>query len=332
MKPVAVDTSCRYRGMETIILENNCLKAVILPELGAKMLHLVHKPSDTEMLWLNPSLTPHALPCGSSYDDNFFGGWDELFPNDEPVKIDGKKYPDHGELWCRPWEYIIEERTDTHATVYLWCFGSVSATRIDKWITVTADRPVLKFRHKVTNLGDKPLDFLWKLHPALAISPDHRIDLPQCTMLRGDEEFSDLVGEEKFSWSTCKGKHGGTVDLRKVPPPESCSKEFLYGTDLADGWCAMTDTARKVGFGLVFPKDIFTSVWLFSSYGGWRGNYVAILEPCTAYPFDLQEAISNGTCAHLDGHSELECEIEAVLYEGLTSVSGIELGGKVTGE
>ena len=60
MKPVTVDTDRRYRGMETIILENNCLKVVILPELGAKMLHLVHKPSDTEMLWLNPRLTPRS--------------------------------------------------------------------------------------------------------------------------------------------------------------------------------------------------------------------------------------------------------------------------------
>ena len=42
MKPVTVDTDWRYRRMETIILENNCLKAVILPELGAKILHLVH--------------------------------------------------------------------------------------------------------------------------------------------------------------------------------------------------------------------------------------------------------------------------------------------------
>ena len=332
MKPVSVDTDWRYRGMETIILENNWLRAVILPELGAKMLHLVHKPSNTEMLWCNPRLTPRPLPFGSCYDDNFFGGWDELFPNDEPVEIDGEGYPDHGELWTQPWKYMIEEMTDVSATVHLWCFGSVTATRIDKWITVTADQPVLKFRHKVTNLADKPIDFLWKLHPALAISPDHRIDLPKCTMLRGDEDFSGLAGEDRFQWPTCKGKRGGIVDLREIPPPESGTSEFLYGIDLSDGWCAMTDTARKVGFGLVFPKDIFTSVWLFASYGGWRGNYVAVMEPCTAYPFDLKESIANGTCAHLDGHSELECETEAVLYEGISSVNKIDVCGNVSGD
>ena len=198
MKPVTVDTCWQYCGMQTIILENNFLKVVILPELGAKILHLIHKPSDTEMLWQNPRLTPRPLPYGSNYDDNFFGGWDELFPNDEPVLIGGDRYPDHGEIWCQPWKYLIDEITESHATVHLWCFGSVSHTRMDKWITVKADRPVIQFRQKVTNLGSSPLDFLWKLHPALAISPNHRIDLPPCVMLRGDKEFSDLAGEERF--------------------------------------------------------------------------------------------------------------------------------------
>ncbi len=332
MKPVSVDTDWRYRGMETIILENDFLKAVILPELGAKILHLVHKPSDTEILWNNPRLTLRPVPFGACYDDNFFGGWDELFPNDEPVNITGEPYPDHGELWFQPWKYIVEELSDTQATVHLWCFGSVTAARIDKWITITAGKPTLKFRHIITNLGAEPFDFLWKLHPACAISPNHRIDLPDCTVLQADEDFNTLIGEERFSWPTCKGKSGGSVDLRNVQSPESGTNVFFYGIDLTDGWCAMTDTAKKVGFGLVFPKDLFTSVWLFASYGGWRGNYVAVLEPCTAYPFNLADAIKKGTCAHIDGHAELECETEAVLYDGITSVSGIEPGGMVTGK
>jgi len=331
MKLVTVDTDWRYRNMETIILENEWLKAVILPELGAKILHLIHKPSNTDMLWRNPRLIPRPLPFGAGYDDNFFGGWDELFPNDEPVTLDGDHYPDHGELWCQPWSFMIEEATDKRVTVHLWCHGSVTAARIDKWITITADLPVIQFRHRIRNLSDKPLDFLWKLHPALSISPNHRIDLPRCTMLRGDAGFSDLAGEEEFLWPTCKGKHSETVDLRFVLPPESNTKEFLYGIDLAEGWCAMTDTARKVGFGLVFPENIFRSVWLFASYGGWRKNYMAILEPCTAYPFDLKEAIARGTCAHLDPYGELECEVKAVLYDGFSAVNNIEPNGIVRG-
>ena len=36
---------------------------------------------------------------GTDYDSNFWGGIDELLPNDIDEKIDTIDYPDHGELW-----------------------------------------------------------------------------------------------------------------------------------------------------------------------------------------------------------------------------------------
>lgn len=332
MKSVSIETNWKYRNLETIIIENNLLKIIILPESGAKIFRLIHKPSDKNLLWENSQLIPRSVPFGASYDDNFFGGWDELFPNDEPITLNGEPYPDHGELWCQPWRFAIEEHTEKRVIVHLWCFGSVTNARVDKWLTVDSESPVLNFRHRIQNLGNNPIDFLWKLHPALSISANHRIDLPPCKILRVNEGWSDLIGEEQFSWPFCKGKSGGTVDLRKVLGQEHHCKEFVYGIDLEDGWCALTDTESRVGFGMKFPKEVFRSVWLFLSYGGWRGYYTAILEPCTAYPKELDKAIANGTCTHLEAMETLECEVEAVVYEGLQSVKNIKTGGEVVGE
>ncbi len=106
----------------------------------------------------------------------------------------------------------------------------------------------------------------------------------------------------------------------------------MYCVDIEDGWCALTDTASRIGFGMRFPKDVFRSVWLFLTCGGWRGYHTAILEPCTAYPANLDEAISNGTCSRLGAHEMLECEVEAVIYGGLQSVREIRSGGEVIGE
>ena len=331
MKTIMVDTDWKYRNLESICIENNLLKVIILPELGAKIFRLIHKPTGTNLLWQNPRLIPHVVPSGTSYDDHFFGGWDELFPNDEPVIINGNAYPDHGELWTQPWRYSIDEYSETRVTVHLWGFGSAVNARIDKWITMNASSPVIHFRHRIENLGNNPLDFLWKLHPALNISPNHRIDLPPCRILRGDEDWSDIVGENQFSWPTCRAKNGETVDFRKILEHENF-KEFVYGINLEDGWCALTDTKSKLGFGLRFPKDVFQSVWLFITNNGWRGYRTAVLEPCTAYPFELDKAIANGTCAHLGGGETLECEVEAVVYEGIQSVRQILPGGEVIGD
>ena len=50
----------------------------------------------------NQGLRLELLPSGAEYDPNFYGGVDELLPNDIPELIDGIECPDHGELWTTP--------------------------------------------------------------------------------------------------------------------------------------------------------------------------------------------------------------------------------------
>ena len=331
MGHITIETTWQYHGLHAISIENQALRIMVLPELGGKIFRLIHKPSDTSILWQNPRLVPRRLLMGTRFDDHFFGGWDELFPNDEPASVTGEPYPDHGELWTLPWQAEIEEHTDDRAVLHMWCYGSITNTRLDRWLTVTDNSPALSFRYALANMDHTGLDFLWKLHPALNVSPSCRIDLPPCTVIRGDEGFSGLIGEERFPWPVCLGKDGSGCDLRFMFRSGRPFKEFMYCIDLSDGWCAMTDCEKGVGFGLRFPKEVFTSIWLFVTDGGWRGYHTAILEPCTAYPFLLEKAIEQGTCGHLDPGETLTCEVEAVVYEGLSGVAGIEPGGKVIG-
>lgn len=329
MRTIDIETAWRYHGLGAVIIENSILRMIVIPELGGKILRLDHKPSDTHLFWQNPRLIPRPLPIGSRFDDHYFGGWDELFPNDEPSRIAGEPYPDHGELWTQPWGFAVEEHTDERLRFHMWCEGSVTVSRIDRWITVERDSPVLRFRYMLANRGITPLDFLWKLHPSLNVTSSSRIDLPDCTMIRGDEAFSDLAGEERFQWPFCRGKTGGRIDMRFMFTVDRPFKEFLYGIDLSDGWCALTDTETGIGFGLRFPKEVFTSAWLFVSGGGWRGYHTAVLEPSTAWPYILETAAEQGTCSRLGPGETLSCEVEAVIYEGAAGVSGIEPGGTV---
>lgn len=54
-----------YHGFQALVLENAQLRAVILPELGAKVWSLVFKPADREMLWHKPRLPPRPVPFGA---------------------------------------------------------------------------------------------------------------------------------------------------------------------------------------------------------------------------------------------------------------------------
>jgi hypothetical protein len=91
----------------------------------------------------------------------------------------------------------------------------------------------------------------------------------------------------------------------------------------------VTDQRRRVGFGLVFPKKLFSNVWLFRTFGGWRGLYTLILEASTGCSRNLVEAREKGECAHLDSGQLLEVEVLAVAFSNCRSVARIEPDGNV---
>jgi hypothetical protein len=328
---VTIDTNWHYKGFRVITLENRYLKLDIIPELGATIYNLLYKPADRNLLWHNPRIGLRSVAIGNSYDNNFRGGWDELFPNDCAEVYRGESYPDHGELWCQAWNFEITETSSKACTLHLFVNGSVTPTRMEKWITLRYDEPKIYFRHKLTNLAQWPLEYLWKFHPALQVSQHHRLDLPARSVeaavsIRNGRGASGQCYQWPFLQSD-----GETHDIRKVLPPEANVAEMHYATELDQGWCALTDTSSKLGFGLHFDKDLFSSVWLFMSYGGWRGLYTVILEPSTTVPATLQEAKQRGRLASVNGLSSLETESFCVIYEGLSAVSNISSQGLVEG-
>jgi hypothetical protein len=327
--PVQVSTEWTYRGLDVILLENEHLRVIVLPQLGGKIWSIVDKRRDHELLWHHPRVVPRPAMFGAAYDDWFCGGWDELFPNDAVVEIGGERYPDHGELWAMPWEWSIVEQTRDEVTISLRHAGIITTTRFEKRLTMRANEPLLHIAARIRNEGAQPLDFLWKLHPALNITPDSRIDMP-ARRIEIDPGFRARLGAlEAFEWPHATAESGAQIDMRRVPLFESQSCDFYYAVDLDDGWCALTDTRAKAGFGLVFDKTVFRTVWIFGAYGGWRGLYTTILEPCTGYPYRLDEAIARGTASQLAPGAELRTEITAVVYHGVEGVTRLTRAGEV---
>jgi hypothetical protein len=325
---VRIDTNWHYHGFRALVVENGLLRLVLLPELGGKLWSLVYKPFDREIFWHNPRMAPRHAPYGAAYDDWFCGGWDELFPNDAPTAFAGDAYPDHGEWWSMPFAWDVNTAQPDAVTVHCRRAGVVTNTSVDRWITVRAGEPQVTTRYRIHNAGPQPLDFLWKLHPALAISADACIDLPAC-QVQPDPAFNERLDKRPFAWPMARDGRGGAVDMRPVPGADAATCDFYYATELAAGWCAMTDTRDGVGFGLAFDPALFRSVWVFGAYGGWRGHYTTILEPCTGYPYRLEDAVAQGTASRLEAGQSIETTVTAVLYHGRTAVTQITPDGEV---
>ncbi len=101
-------------NLTAYIIQNDHLRVTIFPALGGKITSVFNKKINNEFLWTNASLTLQSHTAGADYDSNFFGGIDELLPNDIPENIDGISYPDHGELWTTPLEWEVTGDCSLH--------------------------------------------------------------------------------------------------------------------------------------------------------------------------------------------------------------------------
>lgn len=302
----------RDQGVHLVELANNTLRAVVLPELGGKIWELWHKPSGTQWLWQNPDIELQSTPPGASYDDNWAGGWEELFPNDAPCTFMGRDLPDHGEWWSQPWQWEWVDESTERVSVRLWRASSLTNTLCEKWITLEEQRPRVTIRYQVTNRNSQALHFLFKQHLAVAVTPAHQLELPGGKVVPVDSEFSTRLGADgDFEWPLGKAANGTPVDLSILPPWESRHREFVYIYDLPAGWCGVVDSRTGERLRLHFDREVFPYTWLFMTFGGWRDLYTVVLEPCTNMPKDLHRAHELGQCAALDPQGTMTCQVYA---------------------
>ena len=138
------------------------------------------------------------------------------------------------------------------------------------------------------------------------------------------------VPGQSYAWPHLSDAAGRTIDMARTLPADSGVTEFQYATELDAGWCASTNESG-FGVGLAFNSDVFSSCWLFASYGGWQGHQVLVLEPCTGYPVSVSAGVAQGTHRVLAAGEEIEAVTTLVSYSGFAEVTGITADGQVRG-
>jgi galactose mutarotase-like enzyme len=315
-------------GFDAWILENRRLRVTIVPELGGKVLELIDKEADRDLLWHNPRTPPRKAPFGAHFDDWWTGGWDEIFPTGDIARLHGEPLPYMGELWSVPWDAASVPGEPGVAAMTATGVGTIAPARLERTLELRDDEPALRVRYRLTNLDVRPLPFLWGIHPCLAVTPAHRIDLPATGMLVGVSS-DPLMGEvgTAYEWPSQPVGSEGVRDARSVLPVSAAVFGGHWATDLTEGWWALTDTATGRGIALSFPRDVFPHAWLWQVYGGWRGHHHLCLEPWTSHPMQLEAAAEAGQARTLEPGAELEAELGLVVYEGLDAVAAVERSG-----
>jgi hypothetical protein len=284
-------------------MENDRLLLDVAPGVGGRVVTLLEKTTNYQFLWRNANLKLERLEPGAEYDPNFYGAIDELLPNDVPEHINGVDSPDHGELWTMALDYQVDGET-------LVLSGTLPLNGLEyrRRISLRDDGPYVDVDYRIANPTPERRQLMFKMHAALNIARGDEIVCPARKAVVPDLEYSRWSSDEPFDWPVIDGQRAD------VFPPRDGSMDFLHLYDLEKGQIAWRRPDHGLTFIYTFDKQVFPYAWLFASYGGFEGHYMAILEPCTNMPILVNEAAQLGQCSILEPGQAIETRV--TIYAG----------------
>lgn len=329
------------------MLENELLRITVLPEKGTDIWEFLYKPTDTDFMWRTPQglcdrqlYIPTKCPGDGNFMDFYEGGWQEIAPSGGCGCVyHGAEYGLHGEVWNLPWDCVIERDDVSEVSAKLTCRLVKSPLVIEKRLALRANEPVLHLDETVTNLSEQAVEFMWGHHPAFGapfLNEDCVVDVAGGKVAVHsfpDDPDRRFEGGEVFDWPRMKTRSGKVVDGSRIPSPECRGSDEACFIHLKEGWYALTDTRRRIGFALEWDLAAFPYLWYWQAFGGgdgypWYGrSFNCALEPWSSYPlFGLNEAIKHGTQLKLAPGESMGAYIRAVAYTGVERVARVEQG------
>lgn len=335
-----------YKGLRSVTLENELLRVSLLADKGTDIFEFNYKPMDVDFMWRSPwgvrnpaSYVPTTHTAASAFLDFYEGGWQDCFPTGgNPAEYRGFPFGAHGETPTLPWDYRIEEDSPERISVRFHVRTVRTPFYIEKLVTLERGKAVLVIEERIVNEGRTRMELMWGQHPAFGppfIDESCVIDLPggrvHCTDLSPNTRFAEGV----YSWPDVPGRHTGMIDLRQVASAEADTTDTLRLDQLPEGWYAITNTSRQVGFGMSWSSQVFPALWFWQVYGGaygppWYGrNYNIALEPFSTVQLTLPDAIQAGSAHLLEPGEALQARFLAVAYSGPAGITRITPDGEV---
>lgn len=345
-----VSDAWTYRGLKTVVLENEHLRAVILADKGADVASLVHKPTDTEFLFRTPwgvrAPGTHVASDGDgvgAFVDHYEGGWQTILPNFGYVaSYKDASFGLHGEFGM-PWDAQILEEGPERAAVRFRVRLLRSPFVAVKELALEAGSSTLIVTETVENVGAESVHLSYGHHLAYGapfLSSDCVIDLPGGTVLGQPEVFHErnrLAPAFESHWPKAPTRDGAEVDLREIPSKDSGHYDMAYIADMPEGWYALTNRALELGIAVRYPVETFKYLWYWQMFGGglgypwWGQTYNVGLEPVTSWPnTGLEEQLANGSAWALKAGERHTTELRLTAFRSATGVRDVDRDGTVT--
>ncbi len=286
-------------GFDSIHVNTGVIELNIIPELGGKISNLRDSRSGREWLWRHPRFPYKLVPHGSSYTaQSDTGGWDECFPSVAECEYpsapwQGVLIQDHGELWSHAAEFelsqppgIVKLTTRSQGVALPYTF-----TRV---ITLTENSANVHVEYEVISNSDQPINYIWSMHPLIAIEPGMQLLLPASAKFNVNgtvpENLVSTVKKLQYPF-TASGLNFPTL------PETSAARAIKFWSDplpAGEGWASVRahNGELKMKWDTALLPQV--AVWLNLGALGMDGGtpyYNMGLEPCMGGQDSLNEAV-----------------------------------------
>ena len=301
-----------FRGQDSLRLCNEHLEAIVLPGVGGKIVSLRRVATGTEFL-LPPPEPERPYPVdtpGAPFDAYDTSGFDECFPTVGACEVavfgaSPLRLPDHGEVWSRPWR-IVEHGQDR---LTLCITSSLLPCTLERSLRLHGGH--LEARYTLTNLGKRPMPYMWSAHPLLACDEGDAVWLPPSVR----RAFVEYSRDERL------GPTGSWIDpdtlatvLGRLDPVVQPRAEKLFIEQVHEGHVALVRRRRGEVLHVRFDPAEISGLGLWICQGGWPpspdprsgvprpGHFTVAIEPCRGWPDRLDDAMRRKTHATLVTH------------------------------
>ncbi|RME44119.1 MAG: DUF5107 domain-containing protein [Chloroflexi bacterium] len=294
-----------WRNQDALLLENETIRIIVVPHIGAKLVSLFDKRSGREWLVDSGDRPLKPIPYGASFVEQDMSGWDEMFPTIVPCSYpapgtrSGVHLPDHGEVWALPW--TIEAATSR--ALQLSVDGVALPYRLTRTLSFIA-HDGLEMHYKVVNLGEEPMPYIWAAHPQFVCSEGAEIRFPPairevCNTIPAEWGWGEP--ESRFDWPEAINPRGRRVRLDQVGPPSlQQGRKFFTLPDARPGWAGLIRQPHADWLRLEWdPERVpYLSVWV--DEGALSHESVVALEPTTGFYDSLEVAWNKGLVTILE--------------------------------
>lgn len=313
-KLVFMISTMQFCGATAQVLENNMLRAVILPEHGGKVASLYYKEKSFEFLFQNPKDSFQSAPLGASFAAHEACGFDDTFPSIDAEKlyINGKEidYPDHGEVWTSA--CTVTQQGDALTLSFQ---SKILPYRYERTFTLTEH--ALQIAYRITNNGSDTFPCLWTMHGLATYRPDMRLLYPACNGQIETVCVTTELGEKGtlHAFPLAQNADGAVYDCTRVPAPTPASRQKFYLTGkVAKGECGYEYPTEQVRVTISYDETILPYLGFWITAGAFRGDYNCALEPTNGYFDSITCAQKNNACPTLSPGETLSFSVEIALH------------------